>query len=279
MIWDSYPVEREGHLHHVAWCVDYFESAPDRTRPIRIDVALTVRDPGPDGLPGDAEREALKALRDALEHDMAADIDARYAVRTTGAGRQVHSFYAPRHKGFFRKKATPKVAADLAAALAGEFPDHPLTVSHAEDEDWQLFLDAFPSTDAVQWFADARAVSDLVRAGDDLAGPRPVAHWLLLPSAEAREHCATEIATLGFALLERFAAPDAPEHAFGLVVGREEPSVELPPLHRAVLSLVTLVEAQGGLHHRWEAAPSPNAPARPAGDDDDTDGDDDEDAA
>ena len=61
----------------------------------------------------------------------------------------------------------------------------PHRVEHHEDEEWQTFLDAFPSPDAVQWFADARAVGTLVHSGDDLAGPRTVTHWLLFPSAEA----------------------------------------------------------------------------------------------
>jgi len=275
MIWDSYPVDRDGNPHHVAWRVDLFEGAPDRTRPVRIDIALTINAPDSDGLPGSEELEVLNALRDALEYDVVEATDARYALRVTGGGRQVHTFYAPRAKGFFRKKPTPKVAAEVARALLEEFPHHALSVESADDEDWQTFLDAFPSTDAVQWFADARAVSALIASGDDLVGPRALTHWLLLPEEEARESVAALANGQGYAVIERFPLPDAPEHGFGLTVQREEPNLELATLHRAVMALVEAVEAHGGVHHRWEPAPSPNAPPRPDADADEGDDEDD----
>lgn len=276
MIWDSYPIEKDGHTHHVAWRVDLFEAAPDRTRPVRIEVILAVNEPDADGLPAAAENEALVALREALEYDVVEATDARYVLRVTGGGRQVHTFYAPRTKGFFRKKQTAALAVAAAQALAEEFPHHTLVVEHAEDEEWQRFLDAFPSPDAVQWFADARAVGMLARAGDDLAGPRALTHWLLLPDEASREQGATSAAAAGFEILERFPVEDAPEHGFGLVVRRVEPAVELPILHAAVLTLTGIVEELAGVHHRWEAEPSPNAGVSDAAA---ADGDEDEDVS
>ncbi|TNF27853.1 MAG: DUF695 domain-containing protein [Deltaproteobacteria bacterium] len=268
MIWDSYPIEKDGRTHHVAWRVDLFEGAPDRTRPVRIDVILTLNAPDGDGLPDDAENAQLKELREALEYDIIEACDARYALRVTGGGRQVHTFYAPKAKGFFRKKRTPDLAVAAAKALAEEFPSHPARVEHAEDEEWQRFLDAFPSTDPMQWFADARMVGQLAQAGDDLSGPREVAHWILFPDESAREQGAEAASAEGFEVLERFPVEDAPEHGFALTVRRVEPSVELMVLHPAVLTLAKIAEGLGGVHHRWEVAPSAHAPAAAAGDDD-----------
>jgi|GEM_PF-2841560 len=261
MIWDSYPIDRDGQTHHVAWRVDLFEAAPDRTRPVRIEVRLAVNAPDADGLPEEAENAQLVALREALEYDIVEDCDARYALRVTGGGRQVHTFYAPRTKGFFRKKKTGAIAEAAVKELAGEFPEHPLTVEVGEDEEWQRFLDAFPSADPVQWFADARAVGALARGGDDLSGPRPVTHFILFPGEEAREQAAEQVVAEGFEVLERFPVEDMPEHGFALSVRREEPSIELMTLHSAVLTLAKIAEAVEGVHHRWEAEPREGAEA------------------
>lgn len=270
MNWDFYRVEREGHTEHVAWRVDLFQKAPDRSRPVRVEVALTLREPDEGGLPGEEEREALNALRDALEHDVVKATDGKYAARVTGAGRQVHVFYLPKTKGFFRKRGCEVVAAEVARELASEFPDHPLEVTHAEDEEWDRFLELFPSPDAVQWFRDIVTINELLVGGDDLSGPRALTHSLYFPTEAAREALVAQVAGDGFAVLDRFdASEDEPEQAFGLTLGRVEATLEPYVLHhRAVLPLVTATEALEGAYAGWEAAPRAGGDHDDAGDDD-----------
>lgn len=268
MSWDFYRVERDDHTEHVAWRVDLFQKAPDRSRPVRVEVALALREPDDGGLPGEEEREALSALRDALEHDLVKATDGKYAARVTGAGRQVHVFYLPRTKGFFRKRACEDVAVDIARELASEFPDHLLEVTHADDEEWDRFMTLFPSPDAVQWFRDMVTINELLTGGDDLGGPRALTHTLYFPTEAAREALAAEAAGDGFAVIDRFdVSEDSPEQPFGLTLGRVEATLEPYVLHHsAVLPLVKPTEALEGLYVGWEAAARPDADG--AGDDD-----------
>ncbi|MFT7583356.1 MAG: hypothetical protein ACI9MR_005043, partial [Myxococcota bacterium] len=258
MSWNSYPVaDADDRNSYVTWNVGMYDRAPDRTRPVRLEATLELRHPDARGLPADEELEALEAFRDALEADVVQATDGRYVLRITGDGSQRHIFYAPTARGLFRKKTAQTLFAQTVGALAKEFPDYPLSVADASDEDWETYLGAFPSEDPIQWFADARAVSALVLAGDPLTGPRAVDHTLYFADEAGRDATVEAATAAGFSVVDAtdsvLPAAEAPreededeaedeEPAFTVILRRTEPSVFLYPLHKAVM---VLVEALG----------------------------------
>ncbi|MCA9516897.1 MAG: DUF695 domain-containing protein [Myxococcales bacterium] len=281
MTWDIYPLEKDGRTTWTAWHVEAYGRAPDRTRPLRIDVRHAVNAPGDDGLPQEPELTTLIALRDALEHDVTKAVDAKYVVRTTGGGEVVHTFYAPTQQGFLRKRKCAEVAAKAAAALAEEFPAHPLTVTSTQDEEWSAYFTAFPSDDGAQWFADARQLSAIVQAGAPQDAPTAIVHRLVFPSEEALDRVAKAAEADGFALRGRgpLEEPDEDGNTHGLELEREVEAFVLPRVHGAVLDLVQLAHEADGQYLGWALASDPAAAemAERGGERVDDDDDDDDD--
>ncbi|PIE19057.1 MAG: hypothetical protein CSA66_03205 [Proteobacteria bacterium] len=257
MSWDSYPVERDGRRHYLTWHIPTYGRAPDRTRPVRIDVTVKPREVDEEGLPTEAERARLAALTEALEIDLCDATDGKYVLRTTGGGLQVHSFYTPRVRGLFRKKRCEVIAAGVVADVAEEFEGYELSARASEDEEWQAYLEAFPSTDAVQWFEDANAIARLHAEGDPLTGPRQVDHFLYFEDAEQRAAYAERAVTAGFEVAEELDDDDDPDRTCGLVIRRIEQSLDVQRVHPPALQLIALLDEIRGAYDRWEAAPPP----------------------
>ncbi len=251
MTWDAYPVERDGKPHWVSWDVDSFGRAPDRTRPVRLDVTVTFRAAQDDGLPGEEEYAALKELREAAARAIVSATDGFHVMRVTGGGRQVLTFYSPRQRGIFRKKSAKQLCEEGLAEVRAAVGDYSVHVASTEDEEWETYLEAFPSTDPTQWFADANELSRLGGLGLDLSEEAAVVHTLLLPNDEARESLRATATELGFEVLDAFDGELDPELPFALRVSRTEPQLDHHTVHRAVMSLQGPAIAAEGLHGGW----------------------------
>jgi len=251
MPWDEYPIDRDGRPHRVVWRIEAYGRAPDRTRPLRLDVSVPLAKPGPDGLPSAEEAETLVALRDALEADVCEATEAKYVLRVAGDGKVVHSFYAPPSRGFFRRRHADREVERVLRELAGEFPGYAMTVSAEQDEEWEAFFAAFPSSDGVQWFADARQVQALHAAGVPIAEARQVVHWLYFPSEAARQTFTEGAEAAGFEVVEVFASAEDSDQPHALRVRREEPSLGVHDVHRASSLLTELSRAVEGDYARW----------------------------
>lgn len=256
MTWDIYPLEKDGRTTWTAWHVESYGRAPDRGRPLRLDVRHAINAPGEDGLPQEPELAALVTLRDALEHDLTKAVDGKYVVRTTGGGEVVHTFYAPIQLGFLRKKKCADLAARTVAELTAEFPAHPLTVTAADDEEWSAFFAAFPSDDGAQWFADARQLSALVAAGAPTDTPTAIVHRLVFPTEAERERLAQAAEADGFTVRDRYALEEEDEDGatVGLELEREVEALVIARVHGAVLDLVQLTHETNGQYHGWSLA-------------------------
>ncbi len=221
-------------------------------RPLRVDVAATLRDPNAAGWAQGSEVGDLTLLHERLEVLMSRRASAEYALRVTGEGKQVNTFYVASKLGLLRNKDPREV---LGAALArfGESSGYPLTASFEEDPEWSALLGVYPTWDPAQWALDRNMLVHLAKQRDAIHARRPVAHRVYLPSREACR------AFLKDARKLRFKAEGGPQPAgadkpaeFVLVVVRQEPTLATWHLHPVVLTVKALATTHGGVYDGWE---------------------------
>jgi hypothetical protein len=240
--WDAWRAQAPEGPVSVALDLSLEGRVPDPARPRLLRVAYPLLAPGPDGLPGAAEGEALARAEDALSAAFAA-AGATYAGRVTLAGTRTHLIYVA--------DGTP-VAGPLAAAAAG-LEGYQVSTHGEDDPAWLGWSSELsPPPRIRRWLADRRTVDGLVRQGDRPDQPRPVDHQASFPSAEARDAFAAEAAALGFAPAAR--RDDAPPPApFAVDLRRSDP-VTLRHIHAVSWALQELAARHGGGYDGWEPA-------------------------
>lgn len=240
--WDSWrALLPEGPLA-VALDLSLEPAVPDPARPRLLRVAYPLASPGPDGLPGAAEGEALARVEDALSAAFAA-AGATYAGRLTLAGARQHLFYAP----------ASLVADGPLAAAGGELAGYQVTVEAGEDPGWSGWRDELlPPPRTRRWLEDRREIEALARRGEPIALARPVDHQASFATAAAREAFTAEAVALGFAPAGR--RDDAPPPSPFAVDLRRDDLVTLGHIHGVSWSLCGLAARHGGSYDGWEPA-------------------------
>jgi hypothetical protein len=240
--WDSWRAQAPEGPVAVALDLSLEGRVPDLDRPRLLRVAYPLLAPGPDGLPGAAEGEALARAEDALSAAFGA-AGATYAGRVTLAGVRTHLFYV----------ADGAAVAEPLAAAAPGLEGYQVTTHGEDDPAWQGWTyELSPPPRTRRWLADRRTVDGLARQGDRPDQPRLVDHQASFPSAEAREAFAAEAAALGFTPAGR--RDDAPPPApFSVDLRRSDP-VTLRDIHEVTWALQELAARHGGGYDGWEPA-------------------------
>ena len=243
----------DGPPMFVAWNVEAWHDAPDKKKPLRLEVDVPVLTSKGNGMPQASELADLAKIQEKLVPNVERKVNARYVMRFTGAGRQRHVFYTPQAIGLLRKK---DVVEHLAPTL-GVFShgwERTFTSQAADDPEWTALKDVFPSTDPDQWFWDREAVRVLAESGADLYKRHMVTHWTYFPDAERARSYLKQARRFGFKALggpkER---PDKEPLAWCVRVKRREREVTLVHLHPGVLKLVNIAKELGGDYDGWEA--------------------------
>ncbi len=240
--WESWRAQAPEGPVAVALDLSLEERVPDPARSRLLRVSYPLRAPGPDGLPGAGEGEALARAEDALSSALGG-IGATYAGRVTMAGSRNHLFY-------LAEGSSPAEA--LAAAVPG-LEGYQVASQLEDDPAWQGWsAELAPPPRTRRWLEDRREVETLARRGDQVERARPVDHQASFPTAEAREAFAAEAEGLGFQPAAR--RDDAPPPAPFAVDLRRDDFITLRHIHTVSWSLSELARKHGGGYDGWEPA-------------------------
>lgn len=252
-MWFQQPLEdgEDGQPRVMAYNLEEYKRAPDRTRPLLVSVTLELRAPDDKGMPGEEERARLKDLAEILDGNVYHAVRGKYVMRTIGGGVETHYFHIPDRKlgGLFKKRPATDLVREQLAELSEELDDYDLSVEIERDEDWEFYLDAFPSPHPRQWTSDFNALGALAALGDDLSQPRKLEHTVFFEAGERAETFAAEVRERGF----ETTIQNEDEGGVLVTVAREEPNVRIQHLHGVVLELLELVETHDGEYDGWEA--------------------------
>ncbi len=200
---------------------DYLCTIEDRPALILVNLALgavapmeglrrlvTVRIPmrirTADGLTSDEESETLDALESAIVEALAPHvhltdpdspeaeaphIDAILVGRVICGGNRDLFFYATSGEDWDER----------IAPIIEPYPGYELDIVLADDPGWEAYLSfLFPSPRDLQGIFNREQCEQLEELGDPLTAPRPIEHWISLPTEQARDAALAEVTKLGY---------------------------------------------------------------------------------
>ena len=250
----------EFNLHHWA-------DGADAKRPLRVDVTTELHDPNAAGLAQGPDLGDLATLQERLEIFMRRKASAKYVMRITGAGEQVHTFYVPATLGVLRKR-DPRETLDSAIVGFGESSGRDLSVAFEDDPEWSRLLGVYSAHDPEQWHWDRSMLMQLAKQSDAIHARRAVAHRVYFDDRDACREFLRGVRKL------RFKGEGGPKNAkagkpgaFVIVVVRTEQTLATWYMHPVVLSVKAVALEHGGTYAGWETElvpslePPPLAPA------------------
>lgn len=243
--WDFYGVRSEdGGRASIFVDLGLAEHAPVDGWPRLGWVFVTLRDPTPEGLCGEAEAERLGALEDALAGALDERADALFVGRLTGNGRRDFFFHTPADAPF----------ETAAADVLERFAPYAFACGSRDDPDWshyRRFL--YPAADERLAMANRHLMEGLVERGDDLSQPRPVRHGAHFPSGPQRDAFVKRAEAAGYEVHEVL-DPFADENAlpFGVILVRTHP-VHAQAIDALTSELLRLALAEKGEYDGWDS--------------------------
>ena len=243
--WDVYFCLIDDHPASAFVDLGIHWDAPQVQRPWLLRIAVTLREPGQDGLGVPEEVDTLYEVEDELFRCVAEGLIARYVGRTTSQGRREFYFYA---------KSAERLDAQIGV-VQRKFPAYSIAATSQHDPGWNFYFDTlYPSDLDLQGIETRRAIDRLGQQGDDLNQPREVVHILLFPTADARTKCVRQVESEGFRC-EEFSPPEDEEdvNRYGLRLTRRDP-VTLEFIDGLVVDLFLRAENCGGEYDGWETS-------------------------
>jgi regulator of RNase E activity RraB len=228
--------------------------------PVRIECALPLVNPRPDGLPTNEDQHDLRAAEDVLGGLLAAH--AVLVAVVTGGDKREFLFHA--------RAATPVPTFDRDANRA--VGTHNVHVSAVTDREWREYdkLASYvtktaappaPAPEPVVPIAAFAAVSDADRAvleqlvanGADLSTPRNVRHCLYLHSAQVQADAAAAIVSHGWLVERRQPLPTHPNDWLILTEYRNI-ILDAEAVSAARATFEEIARRFGGEYDGWDAS-------------------------
>jgi hypothetical protein len=238
--WDIYICPIDDHLTSVFVDLALHDEAPQAHRPWLLRVAVSLRDPGPDGLGVPDEVDALYAIEDDLFQQVAESFPSRYVGRTTSQGRRARS---------------AERLVERVDRLRLRFPAYTFNVATILDTGWDYYFDTlFPSDLDWQTIQTRRQIDAMIEHGIDVNLPCDVVHVVRFPEPGRRIDFRNQSEPEGFQC-EDFSPDEAEEHVnrFGLRLVRRDP-IALEYLDGLVVDLFLRAAAGGGEYDGWTTA-------------------------
>ena len=238
--WELYPCEMKGHQAFVAYDHGIKDEIDVLDLPWFLWIRVAFKSPSNEGLPQEAEYEALSALEDQIK-DAVNQLKGVYVGRVTVAG---HRYYHA-----FVKADQEAVAAVIASVSARS--SYELRFSLKEDPDKDGYWEAlFPTEAERQVMADMKVIDALRAQGDALEEPRPVEHWIYFKDRSALEAFIAWSKENGF----HVKAVNEPHEEFSeFSVGLSHECVPtLREISSVTLMLSEQAEMMGGEYDGWE---------------------------
>lgn len=220
-------------------------------RPTLLKVRIAFRSPGPDGLSGNQEFDALTALEDELSAEMK-KIGGVYVGRITVGGCRYFHIYLDAEE----KDIVPIIEQlDHGSEYKIEF------VLKSDPEKNGYWEDLFPTKQDWQVIQDLKVIEQLKAHGDDLQTVRRINHWIYFSDPAQRQAFGTWAKEDGFTVDRAFETDDAPVR-FGLQIFHDgRPSH--PEISQRTIMLLEKAEQCGGDYDGWETSVERKDAAKP----------------
>ena len=233
----------------IDWCRPLWLHGANPRRPLRLEVAATVLNPGPTGMPEGPELTPLENLEFKLTRLLTRRVKCDHVMTVTGASERVYVFYLAAHVGLLRKRSTREVLDPLLARLS-ETEGRPLRVAWFDDPAWSRLLGVFSAHDPAQWKTDRALLIHMAKARDAVHARRIVAHRAFFTERDACRDFLRDVRRLKF---KSDGGPkDTADGKLVVLVERLEPTIATWHLHPVVLSVKALVLEHGGTYDGWE---------------------------
>ncbi len=214
------------------------------SHPLRLQVRLTLQHPRDDGLPDEAEFEALSALEDQLIDRLEAALDSHLAGRFLADGTMTLVFYVP---------ASAEERLTALPHLAGDTGVYRVQWMTEPDPEWRFYKDfLFPDAWSQQAMSNRAVLRQLEGRGDLLSVPREIDHQALFSTEAVAVEAGAKLAARGF----RVEAPrrrTEPGLEFSLAFHRRD-ALDGDKADAFSREVLELVEPLGGEYEGWGCA-------------------------
>lgn len=227
-----------------------FLDGPDPRRPLRAEVTIALRSPGPTGMPEGADAVELDNVAYLALKQLTGRGRGEHALTVTGAGARVLICYLPERVGLLRKR-DPREVLTPALERIGREAGRELAVTFVHEPGWDRLLGIYPAHDPAQWQLDRALLMHMIKAGDAVHARREVAHKIYFPSRDASRDFLRQVRRLK--LESRGAPRQLSEDRWVVMVSRLEPTLVTWHLHPVVLNVKAAAAAHGGTYDGWEA--------------------------
>jgi len=219
--------------------------APIPDKPNLVLLRINIRQPNEKGMPTNQEADVLDEIENALVAAMESQFGGVYPGRVTVEGERWFHFYI----------STPTAGYEQTLAeVMANYPDYTFACRVAEDPEWKnYFKFLFPDPAQLQSMLNRRVVHELMKQGDQLTVPRPVAHWIYFKTQKDREAYWNVVKPKGFELVDMTTDEEnSSEYPHSLWITRND-KVDYESIDECVLPLWALADEHNGNYDGWEA--------------------------
>lgn len=243
--WDYYIDTLQEKVTSTFLDLGLINRAPVEEKSELVIVYLPLLNPNKDGLTTNEEAEKLYLIEDSLEEAYKKKFGALYAGRLTRDGSRDFFFYMKPGENY--QEVVEEVLKKHEALGYTKY-----RLKHSCDAQWEFYTKVlYPNPYNLQVILDNRALSELIKAGDDLKKRREVWHYSYFESRESRENFIKEIEKQGFQVQE--ISYDKKESLpYGVFYTRED-VIDGKSIQEVTHPLLELSLDQNGSYDGWES--------------------------
>lgn len=201
--------------------IEFYELLDDENTPYRCDVELDLLEEAPQEerplllwlfIKADSVTEALEAFTQDLITALNGSNNALFAGRVMKEGWAEFYFYAPHAKRF------ENISSEVMSRHGGYIYER----GSSRDGKWEMYSDnLFPDAYGLLSIQNRHTIAALVEAGDDLALPREVEHYLFFQTKTSMERTVAQLSSHGFEVKE-YVNDDESDYSYGVVLVKTE---------------------------------------------------------
>ena len=220
------------------------EDYPLVSHPWFFGVRIPMADREEDGAPPPTESARLDVVENRIREQVR-NRDGMYVGRRTGGGNRDLAFYLPRKPLGIEERIRSSIGTEL------------LFISRS-DRKWEGYEQLLPTPRELRQIEDARALAELIFAGNDPEAPHTVGHRVSTSSKKGAMALAKLFAKLE--LNDVRVSGGRPEY---MVFGSQLTLLDLEPIHRVSWILESKAPKARGVYLGWQAEPAAHVELEP----------------
>lgn len=229
--------------------IEFYELLDDENIPYRCDVELDLIEEAPQEerpwllwlfVKADSVTETLEAFTKDLISALNTSVDAIFAGRVMKEGWAEFYFYAPHSKRF------ENISSEIMTAHGGFVYER----GSSKDSKWEMYSDnLYPDPYGLLSIQNRHTIEALLEAGDDLALPREVEHYLFFQTKSSMERTVAQLASHNYSVKE-YAMNDESDYAYGVILIKKE-AITPEAVEETTTSLYESAMQEHGLYEGW----------------------------